>query len=435
MQQRIHPLIRYFFYLLAGFCFITLSGIRRDNQQVSLMSAESSRWVTQASSLQDDIEHSTPLNRMTLIATHNSYNSTAYQIPFIRSVDPNQTLSIPAQLDAGARSIELDIHWTRNYLFKQSILLCHGKPDHTGCSVFDRPAKQGLKEIRYWLARHPDQMLILYLEQHLDGHEEIMARQLKHYLGNYIYQPRGSYSSCKALNGNLSRDTIIKSGKPLIILSEGCNQKAITWNSLVFAGVKGGVANSLIESHADLFHASTSIFPSDPLHRGIWRIYEDRTHYSNWRHPTRKIDPSSIREMISNRINWIAMDMLQNNDARLASRIWSWAPGFPHNPANQCAAYSKTAHGVIDLPCHASTFPFACRNIKTDEIRITSTQGKAQRGTQHCRQLGLSWRYYLPQNALEMTTLASSIKTANYNYIWLNYNKNKSGKWMVNGFT
>src|SRR5947208_16682357 len=76
-------------------------------------------WTAAALKLQREIDLNAPLNVATFLATHNSYNSKSYQIPFVRYIDPNQNLSIYDQLEIGVRSIELDAHWSLTQDFKK----------------------------------------------------------------------------------------------------------------------------------------------------------------------------------------------------------------------------------------------------------------------------------------------------------------------------
>ena len=141
-----------------------------------LTQSANSKWLMRALALQRQIDLNAPIIQATFIGTHNSYNSESYRIPFIRYIDPNHTLSVYEQLEAGARSIELDAHWYQGRYGKKDILLCHGRPNHLGCSMFDRPFREGLLELREWMKAHPQEILLIYIERHLDGHESQFGR-------------------------------------------------------------------------------------------------------------------------------------------------------------------------------------------------------------------------------------------------------------------
>ena len=67
------------------------------------------------------------------------------------------------QLDEGVRSLELDVH-----LFLGRPVLCHSTGPHLGCST-EKTFRQVLTQIRGWMDRNPRQVLLLYLEGHLDN--------------------------------------------------------------------------------------------------------------------------------------------------------------------------------------------------------------------------------------------------------------------------
>jgi hypothetical protein len=91
------------------------------------------KWVQEALKLQREIDLYAPLNEATFIGTHNSYNSKSYALRILRYIDPNQLLSINDQLNAGVRSLEFDVHWTRNEYLSKDMLLCHAPASHIGC--------------------------------------------------------------------------------------------------------------------------------------------------------------------------------------------------------------------------------------------------------------------------------------------------------------
>ena len=92
-------------------------------------------WLRRTLDLQNKLDYDEPLAKATFIMTHNSYNSAAYRTA-VSYLDPNHNISIDAQLSAGVRSIELDVHryfsmsgWP--WEWKTRLLLCHGQSNHT----------------------------------------------------------------------------------------------------------------------------------------------------------------------------------------------------------------------------------------------------------------------------------------------------------------
>ena len=69
-------------------------------------------------------------------------------------------------------------------------MVCHATGEHAGCSA-EKPLAEVLSEISGWLGENPDQVLLLYLEDHLDAQEghDAAAAVLEEELGAAIYRP------------------------------------------------------------------------------------------------------------------------------------------------------------------------------------------------------------------------------------------------------
>lgn len=119
-------------------------------------------WGHWATTAQRRMNVDEPLSWQQLIDSHNAYNAWADGY-----ILPNQWWSMSDQLDMGARSLELD----PNY-FMGAWRLCHAKDDDAGCSGIDRLLDNGLKEIRNWLDAHPDEVIILRMENYASSSEQ-----------------------------------------------------------------------------------------------------------------------------------------------------------------------------------------------------------------------------------------------------------------------
>lgn len=411
-------------------------------------------WLAQALKLQREIDINAPLKEATFLATHNSYNSKAYAIPLVRYVDPNQTLSIYDQLDAGVRSIELDTHWTLNYYFSHEILLCHGEPNHLGCGMLGLPVKSGLDEIKSWLQTHPAEVVLLYLERHLDGHEPQMAAALEASLGDLIYKPSRlrqdpTNTSCLTLPTQLSKADILKAGKQVLVVVDECDDNnptpyidqdtyPYTWNDYAFAGTGDPAPANyrLLETTMNLFvdypdcNQSTT-FINDAKHTNLWRVYEDRTRLSNIFHHQRNILPEDILNLLSCPINWIGMDMLEKDDPRFAASIWSWAPNYPQAGQGACVIY-KEGLGMINQDCSLIVASYACQNYLTRDFNTIHLAGSATEGEAFCQELGTQWHFAVPVNKHQMDSLKESMHSQGLTEVWLNYQENKQEQWVAN---
>jgi len=143
-------------------------------------------WTHRALTLQRGLDESAPLADEQLPHTHNSFNASSFTLgstsyyPTLTNQDPNQVYSITDQLQMDVRAIEIDLHWVpspyaatngRTDTGGKCVTMCHGNNDtvngvHVGCT-WDRPLEDGLAEVRAWLDAHPDQVILLYLENQL----------------------------------------------------------------------------------------------------------------------------------------------------------------------------------------------------------------------------------------------------------------------------
>ena len=413
-------------------------------------------WTAKGMQLQRTIDINTPLNQATFVGTHNSYNAKAYQIPFVRYVDPNQWLSLYDQLEMGVRSIEMDAHWTYKKNFSQDILLCHGLSSHLGCGPFDREFEDGLKEVRDWLKANPNEVIILYIERHLDGHEPRLAAELENYLGPYLYHPStlrpatSNPTSCVSLPGTLTKADVLKAGKQILVVAKGCDgdnpKYAETdkfkqiWNNDVFAGM-GNIPHeefSFIDSTVGDFTSfpdcgRQKIFFNDTNHTTPWRIFEDLTILSNIESAPNKVTVDKMHELMHCGINLPTMDLLTANDDRLAATIWSWSPNYPQADKGQCAFYQGGA-SIENAACEQVMAGFACRDEHTGDIKAIKQPGTWKDGENFCQSFaGKTWHFSMPVNGLQMSYLKNGASVAGIANVWLNYSVDKQGNWTVNG--
>jgi hypothetical protein len=413
-------------------------------------------WIYQALALQRDIDVNVPMNQATFIGTHNSENAIAYQIPFVRYVDPNQILSLTDQLEMGVRSLEYDVHWYTNSHLKKDVLLCHALSNHVGCSMFDRPVTDGLEELRDWLKKNPGEAVLLYFDRGvaLDGHEPRLASYLQDYLGDFIYKPTAVRDaahppgSCTSMPGTISKADVLKAGKQLLIVTKACDGDKkyeeqdtykLSWNDYVFAGI-GDVPKhefDFIDSTiGDDFTpypdcSISTVFADDKAHTTLWRIFEDRTILSNVVHPNRKLLADDTRTMVNCGINWQTMDMLSANDDRLTAAIWSWAPNYPALGKGSCAIY-KNGDAIQNAACEETAPGIACQDATTHEFKAVTGAGNWQDGEKICQAAGQDLHFAMPVNGNQMYLLKQAVRAAGLSEVWLKYQLNADGHWRAN---
>src|SRR3954452_22534329 len=178
-------------------------------------------WLHRAAAFQYRLADGLPLLRAQWLGTHNSFNS-VNDSPTISHTDSNQQLSRSQQLDVDMRALELDVH----YLPARGVVVCHGRgPDeaHFGCTT-EPTLAQLLPEIAGWLRAHPDQVLLLYLEDELgdpEGYAETVS-VLDSVLGGAIYRPSPSEidasKGCASMPLGISRDDIRARGAQVLLV-------------------------------------------------------------------------------------------------------------------------------------------------------------------------------------------------------------------------
>ena len=134
-------------------------------------------WEGGAFVQQRELARFEPLSWSTILTGHNAFNNTADGYLF-----PNQRYSMTDQLRMGARALMLDVHDEYSVLFGHHARLSHELP-----SYLDRHFGFGIIEIKQWLDKNPDQVVILQIENVLDDHSETEAEYkwiMERYLGD-----------------------------------------------------------------------------------------------------------------------------------------------------------------------------------------------------------------------------------------------------------
>src|SRR3954468_21266566 len=186
-------------------------------------------WAHRALGLQYALGGDLGLRDAPWVGTHNSFNSIAEMGNTLSDTDSNQQLSLTDQLAIDVRSLELDMHsWAGR------LVVCHARgadEGHAGCSI-ERDVGPVVDEIATWLRAHRDQVLLLYVEDHLDGaaDHDAAAAAIRQSLGDMLYTPPAG-AGCTKLPLTLSRAAILTAGRQVIIVS-GCGEG--TWPSIAF---------------------------------------------------------------------------------------------------------------------------------------------------------------------------------------------------------
>jgi phosphatidylinositol-specific phospholipase C-like protein len=294
-------------------------------------SASAEPWTQRALGLQYELASDVPLRNAPWVGTHNSFNSTAEMGPALSPLDSNQKLPIVDQLRLGIRSVELDVHWfpsARTGGFAP--VVCHATGEHGGCSV-EKTLAEVLSEIHGWLRENPDQVLLLYLEDHLDAQEghDAAAAVLEQELGWAIHRPPAG-GGCAATPLDLRRNEVRSTGAQVVIVSscgEGTAWPAQVWDFSDHVETRPRGYRDFPDCGPDFDRATYD--------NEMVRYFEDSTRVTAGGSVVGAssrddgITPATAAAMARCGVDLFGLDQLTAADPRLESLVWSWAPGEP----------------------------------------------------------------------------------------------------------
>jgi phosphatidylinositol-specific phospholipase C-like protein len=378
-------------------------------------------WVGRALGLQYRLAGDIGLGEAPFIGTHNSFNSVAEMGPTVATADPNQQLPIVEQLNQDIRALELDVHWTVTPSTGQlAPVVCHAFPNHFPCTT-EKTLGPVLEEIGGWLRdpAHSDQVLFLYLEDHLDNQTgyDTASSIIQQKLGDLLYTPAPG-GGCQLLPLGLTRDQILKAGKRIIIVGNSPCGVGSAWPSLVFNW----------GDHLETQVTSFSDFPGcgDDYSRGQFdsaqiRYYED-ARPSQLGRP--RITPAVAGEMARCGVDLLGLDQLEPSDPRLAALVWSWAKGEPRR--GRCAVQTSGSGSLSTrwrtLSCAKLRRPSCQRGTRwlLGARAVPEKGGRAECRLRHAR-------FAVPRTGFEAQLLRQRMKGAGIAQAWLGYFKGRRG--------
>ena len=386
-------------------------------------------WEHKALKIQEQLQRHNPLRLATFIHTHNSYNSKAYSSAFSYWVDPNHVHTIKDQLRMDAMNIELDVHWYFAmhgwpWQWKKKPLLCHGQGNHLGCSSTDRDLSDGLAEVSSYIRSNRDRVIIIYIEEHLDGHWNDALARIKSKLGDLVY--RTGSTSCQDAPVNLTRDQVLSAGKNIILWSGGCTSGE--WASFVYKK-----NNTVPESNVERFTAygdcGSARFDRNTYNDKIVRFYEDLTNATEWfTDGSGKTTPANMREMAKCGVNLLGTDKLQPTDGRLAAAVWSWARNEPNDwGGREDCAHQRADQYWNDHQC-STRFAYACSN-GYGSWKITGHGGWSG-GQAACAGLGGGYGFARPKDGYDNMKLHEAKQARGLGGVWINaHHRGREGRW------
>lgn len=334
-----------------------------------------SSWAFGALARQRALDADVPLTEATIVHTHNSANTSAYDgatgnHATLTNQDPNQAYSLRDQLDMGVRFLELDLHWMPSPFGTAAtggrwVTLCHGNSGnplkvHVGCTT-DRRLEDGLREVRAWMDANPAEVVFLYLENQLDGdalaHETasaILSQELDGLVDTHYAQP------CAPMDWSRSRTSIAATGARVVLVGNCGARIGNDWGGLVWE--RGPRWDE--SGRPDGYSLTSSACAADRAARDggpvFRRYFEDQTWvgagagsnpYSSSVGSNKRLDATAAAAMARCGVNIAGFDQLLPDDGRLEALVWSWAPGEPVATATSACAFQGTDGRFHDDTC------------------------------------------------------------------------------------
>lgn len=379
-------------------------------------------WEKKAHGLQRTLEKDMPLKDSLWMHTHNSYNSSVYTTAF-SYIDPNQKISINDQLRIDIRAIELDIHWYFSmegwpWEWGNAVLLCHGgqgSSPHLGCSSYDRKFSKGISEVNSFIRANPEEVIILYLEDHLDGRHQDALNTIKASFGDLIYRPTGN---CQNAPVDLTRAAVRAARKNIIVWSGGCGTGE--WQSWVY-NKNNGTNEENTSQFKPYPDCGSAKMTASHYADGITRFYEDKTNLSAWfGGGSGSTTATNIPEMLKCGVNMVGMDKLTPTDGRMVAGVYSWDTNQPDDYAgNEDCAVQRSSGRWNDVNCGTS-YKFACKHTTTDAWAISTSSGAFNSGSAACTGLG-TYTFSVPRNSEQNYKLVEAKAAAGVAEVYMNY--------------
>jgi hypothetical protein len=320
-------------------------------------------WAQRALGIQYEVASDVGWKDMPWVGSHNSFNSVGQTGVALSSNDANQQITLVAQLDAGLRSLELDVHRFPD-VPGGTLRVCHGRgadQAHLGCTT-EKDLATTLAELAAWLDQpdNSEEVLLLYLEDHMgdaagyNAAAEIVTAQL----GNRLYTPPAG--GCSEVPAALTRDDIRDAGRQVIIVSDCGPEGASEWHAVAHNW------NSHVESRPVDYEDYPSCGPDYdiPTYQSKFvRYYEDSTALTNVVGPPTGvataddgITPPTAAAMARCGVDLIGLDQVTGPaDPRLEGLVWSWQVNRPRPTAKGERDCAVQRRGVAVDP--ALAFP------------------------------------------------------------------------------
>jgi hypothetical protein len=384
------------------------------------VAAYEASWLHRTLAFQYELGAPLPLRNAPWIGTHNSAN-TSTEVPTLSGIDANQRISLTDQLRLDVRSLELDVHFVPSVWGggAKTPIVCHGRGAdqlHAGCTT-ERTLAERLAELRAWLDAHPGQVLLLYLEDHLEDATgyEAGARMVAEQLGEHLYRPPAG-AGCTPMPLELTREQVRAAGAQVIAIS-GCGPAGTSWTGLVFDDAERAANESGSADFAP-YPGCDGERPLEFYDAHLIRYFEDSTgltagtEFAGGQPYDRGLTPERTRAMARCGVDLFGFDQLVPDDRRLGALVWSWAPGEPVKANGDCTVQGRSGRWRAEH-CGARR-AFACLDA-AGRWSVDTRRGRQGAGDDRCA----GATFALPRTGLEAQRLRDAMAAAAVRRVWV----------------
>lgn len=378
--------------------------------------------------LQRDLGDRLPLQAGLFVGTHNSANSTSERATLSQS-DSNQQLSLTDQLRLDVRSLELDAHWWPSLTSAgRAPVLCHaqGAPTHVGCTT-ERLLATGLAEITAWLDAHPREVVLLYLEDHLEGQagHDKAAADVRAAFGDRLYAPTGG--ECTQLPMTLTRDAVRDAGAQVVVMTGGCTRGVGSdWHGVAFAETRRKEGRPV--GYGGYPHCGDADLTKED---GVFRRYFEDSTVVN---PATAVvgqsslddglTPETVAAMVRCGVDLLGLDQLVPADGRLDALVWSFAPDELDAPAGSVAV-QRGSDGRWESVPSSGRLAVACQRL--DGSWLVTTPGPRVSAAGRCAELGAA--FAVPRRGRDAQLLLEAQQAAGADRVWVPLTSAGAGIW------
>ncbi|EMO15071.1 hypothetical protein LEP1GSC165_0565 [Leptospira santarosai str. CBC523] len=379
------------------------------------------------------VDMNLPITRALFYGTRNSYNSSAYTQ--VGSFSTNQKYTIGDQLRLGARYLELEVHWTTGKKGSKELLLC-SESNYAGCKTSDRTLRQGMEEIRDWISKpnNKEEVLLVYIKDHLDGHYSETIKILKDFLGSWLYRYSGTCSTPPSAEEMPKLKDMVNANQRIFLMSDSCQVGQGEWNKYFkehfFGGTKE-VPSMQLSPEVFRNHKPSCVFPRT-LYQSAMVCVADNSNVPI--RPQSSFTNSDIQSMLACEVNVFGIDQFDVNFAK--QPVWSWGKDEPRNAEDRehCGRIGSDGRWST---CHCDIWhQFACKERKTGNWVVTERKGRWSDGLSTCLHYSDLGRYVYaaPETPYENKKLQEVVKLKSNNApVWINLIKKEENVWGPDG--